>query len=94
MVTNENYFGGMLQGNKKAQTKRFNPETKGAASSNFFLNNFTTQITRQMVDPQDPKLTIGKTEAGKIVADNVEELAKVKLELGKVQRAQDILFKG
>ena len=37
------------------------------------------------MDPQGPKLTIGKTEAGKVVADNVEELAKVKLELGKVQ---------
>ena len=47
-----------------------------------------------MADPRGPKLALGDTEAGKVVADSVEKaekLAQTKHESAKVQQAQEIL---
>lgn len=71
----EKYFGPMLQGVRKAKMMRFEPKSQESALAIIepYLNNkFTPQISTQMVDPKGPKLALGKTEAGKIVADNLE----------------------
>ncbi len=44
-----------------------------------------------MVDPHGPKLRLGETEAGKVIADYLEEFTQTSLELGKVKHAQDFL---
>ena len=88
------YFGGMLQNEHHAKMKRFDPKTRESALeiiTPYLDNNFTPQISHQMVDPHGPKLALGETEAGKVVADNLEILKQTKQELGKVQVAQDIL---
>lgn len=44
-----------------------------------------------MVDPRGPKLPLRETEAGKVIADNLEKLTQMNLELDKVKYAQEIL---
>ena len=91
----EKYFGAMLQ--KGAKMMRFHPKTKESALkiiTPYLKNKFTLHISQEMVDPSGPKLALGETKAGKVVADNVEnseKLAQTKLELAKVEHAQEIL---
>lgn len=90
----KNYFGAMLQGAQQAKMMRFEPKIQERALAIIepYLNNkFTPQISRQMVDPKGPKLTLGETEAGKVVADNLEKLAQTKQELDKVEAANQVL---
>lgn len=90
----DKYFGAMLRNAQQAKMKRFDPKTKETALEiiiPYLGNKFTPKISRQMVDPNGPKLALGKTEAGKVVADNLDKLAQTEQELGKVQIAQDIL---
>ena len=91
----EKYFGAMLQ--KGAKMMRFHPKTKESALkiiTPYLKNKFTLYISYEMVDPHGPKLALGETRAGKIVADNVEnvkKLAQTKMELAKNEHAQEIL---
>ena len=91
------YFGGMLQSPQQAKMERFHPKTKERALeiiTPYLKNKFTLHISRDMVHPLGPKLALGDTEAGKVVADNVEnveKLAQTKQELANVQHAQKIL---
>ena len=93
------YFGFMLPSENQdihhsAAMARFDPKTKATALSiihPYLENKFTPKISSQMVDPKGPKLALGETEAGKVVADNLKKLAQTKQELAKVQAAQQLL---
>ncbi|MCJ1344274.1 hypothetical protein MMC31_002477 [Peltigera leucophlebia] len=88
------FFGGMLDNAQHASMERFHPRTKSRALeiiTPYLKNSFTPQISQQMVDPRGPKLPLGETEAGKVIADNLEKLAQTNLELDKVKYAQEIL---
>ncbi|KAL8909880.1 MAG: hypothetical protein Q9171_004808 [Xanthocarpia ochracea] len=93
------YFGSMLQNEDQdihhnATMARFDPKTKTTALSiirPYLENKFTPKISSQMVDPKGPKLALGETEAGKVVADNLKKLAQTEQQLAKVQAAQQLL---
>ena len=91
----EKFFGGMLRSN--AKMKRFDPKTKAKALEIItpYLNRkFTLKISRQMADPRGLRLALGDTEAGKVVADNVEnveKLAQTKQQLARVHQAKELL---
>ena len=93
----EKFFGGMLQSPRQAKMDRFHPNTKERALeiiTPYLKKKFTLHISREMADPHGPKLALGNTEAGKVVADNVEnveKLAQTKQEVANVQHAQEIL---
>ena len=94
--TDPDLFGSMLQERQHqcATMKRFDPKSKGRALEiikPYLGKAFTPQITRQMVDPKGPKLSLGETEAGKVVADYLKKLEQRNLELEKVQAAQSVL---
>lgn len=88
------FFGGMLGNAQHARMERFDPKTRARALeiiTPYLKNKFTPQISQQMVDPQGPKLALGETEAGKVIADNLETLTQANQELERVQLAQEIL---
>lgn len=90
--TDTKFFGEMLGNAQHARMAR--PKTRASALEIIlpYLNNkFTPQISQEMVDPQGPKLPLEKTEAGKVIADNLEKLTQTNLELEKVQHAQETL---
>ena len=96
LETDPTLFGSMLQERQHecATMKRFDPKSKGTALEiikPYLRKAFTPQISKQMVDPKGPKLALGETEAGKVVADNLKQLAQKNLELEKVQAAQSVL---
>ena len=99
LCNQEKYFGLMLHnegqgGHHKASTRRFEPRTNAIALSiiePYLENKFTPNITREMADPHGPRLALGETEAGKVVADRLEQLAQATQELGKVEAARQIL---
>ncbi len=68
------FFGGMLGNAQQARMERFHPKTRARALEIIapYLNNqFTPQISQQMVDPSGPKLHLRETEAGKVIAENL-----------------------
>lgn len=91
------FFGDMLcngTDERHARMERFHPKTRERALeiiTPYLHNKFTPKISQQMVDPHGPKLRLGETEAGKVIADHLEEFTQTSLELGKVQHAQEIL---
>lgn len=95
--TTQEYFGSMLregQPNHEAAMERFDPKIKATALDIIkpYLNKkFTAYISEQMADPKGPKLPLGETEAGKVVADNLKKLAEANVELEKVRAAQAVL---
>ena len=96
LETDPKLFGSMLQErqHKCATMKRFDPKSKGTALEiikPYLRKAFTPHISEQMVDPEGPKLSLGETEAGKVVADHLNKLAQTNLELEKVQAAQSVL---
>ncbi|KAL9587462.1 MAG: hypothetical protein Q9203_003517 [Teloschistes exilis] len=59
-----------------------------------FLNNaFTAEISLQTVASDGPRLPLGKTEAGNLAAENLEELAQLQEENGRLRHARKTLFK-
>ena len=95
----EKYFGSILPNKKQdinhsGAMKRFEPKTKATALSiilPFLPRKFIPEISRQMVDPNGPKLALGETETGKVVAENLAKLAKTEKELAKVREAKQLL---
>lgn len=93
------YFGSMLPNENQdihhsAAMVRFEPKTNASALSiihPYLENKFIPKISSQMVDPKGPKLALGETEAGKVVADNLKKLAQTERGLAKVQAAQQLL---
>ena len=89
-------FGSMLQErrHKCATMQRFDPKSKDTALEiikPYLGKAFTPQISKQMVDRKGPKLPLGETDAGKVVADHLKKFEQKNLELEKVQAAQSVL---
>lgn len=97
--TDKDFFGSMLQTERHgldASLCRYSPKNKQRALEIIkpFLNNaFTAEISLQMVASDGPRLPLGKTEAGKLVAENVEELAQLQEENGRLRSARKTLSK-
>ncbi|KAL9603995.1 MAG: hypothetical protein Q9219_000757 [cf. Caloplaca sp. 3 TL-2023] len=97
--TDKNFFGSMLQTGQHAHDaslRRYSPKSKECALTiirPYLRNKFTAEISKQMVASRGPKLPLGKTEAGKLVADNLEELAKYEEENEQLREAKFTLSK-
>ncbi|KAL8710285.1 MAG: hypothetical protein Q9220_005055 [cf. Caloplaca sp. 1 TL-2023] len=96
----EMYFGHMLQNGqhtRHASMRRFDPKTYETALDiilPYLDNEFVLQISRQMVDPKGPRLALGDTGAGKVVASHLEaraKAAKAEEERDKVAKSQAAL---
>ena len=91
------YFGAMLRGEeegRKAGIERFDPKNKQRALEiiePFLTNTFVAQISEQMAVSTGPMLPLGETSAGKVVKDNLEDLAQANQDLAKVEAAKQIL---
>lgn len=91
---NHDYFGAMLASSHQASMMRFDPKSKGKALEIIkphLTKRFDPQISFQMVDPKGPKLELGETDAGKVVADNIEKLEKSEDNLRKIKVSHAIL---
>lgn len=85
------YFGAMLKDAHKATMMRFDPKSKGRALEIIkphLKKRFAPQISVQMVDGD---VALRQTDAGKIVADNVEELLKANGQIEELEASQKIL---
>ena len=74
----EKFFGGMLL--QHATMERFDPKTPERALqiiTPYLKKTFTLHISREMADPRGPRLALGDTEAGKVVAEHVENVQKI-----------------
>ena len=99
LSTDPKYFAPMLQHDQQhhATMRRFHPKSKAVALEiikPFLENSFVPDIAKQMADPHGPKLALGQTEAGKVVADSLDTFQKVaetEQELEKVKALQDLL---
>lgn len=95
--TDPEFFGSMLGAQSfetHATFSRFDPRSRSRALEiirPYLRTKFTPQISQEMVDPKGPKLTLGETRAGRVVADNVEKLAKLQVETEKLQAAKAVL---
>ena len=73
----DKYFGAMLGHSRQASMARFDPKSKGKALEIIkphLDKSFAPHISMQMVDPHGPKLALGETDAGKVVAENLDKL--------------------
>lgn len=95
LVNKDNYFGEMLgNGDRTASMERFDPKSKGRALEIIkphLKRKFEPLISKEMVDPQGPMLSLGKTSAGKILNDGLEELAEMGTELQQVSESRELL---
>ena len=90
----EKYFGAMLRHSRQASMVRFDPKSKGKALEIIkpHLNkSFAPEISIQMVDPHGPRLALGETDAGRVVAENLERLHRATGQLEELQASQKIL---
>lgn len=89
------FFGSMLDNNgMNADMQRFDPKTKKSALDiiiPYLDRKFTPQISHQMVAPDGPKLSLGETEAGQVVVDNLTKLKDTEEQLAKLECAQETL---
>ena len=98
LSTRKYFFGAMLQNEQphhNAAIRRFDPKSKGTALDiikRYLVNRFTPHISEQMVSPKGPKLSLGETGAGKVVADGLEELANIQEKLERVAAARELLL--
>lgn len=99
LQADKDFFGSMLQTGQlghNAALCRYSPKTKECALKiirPYLKNKFTTNISKQMVSPRGPKLPLGKTGAGKLVAENLEELARLQEENEQLHDAKLTLAK-
>lgn len=97
--TDKDFFGSMLQTGQlthDATLRRYSPKSKECALDiikPYLRNKFTAKISKQMVARRGPKLPLGKTEAGKLVAENLEKLAQVQEENEQLRNAKHTLSK-
>ncbi|KAG8526064.1 uncharacterized protein KY384_000826 [Bacidia gigantensis] len=97
LSTNKKHFGTMLDNDvnqSNATMVQFDPKSRTKAHEiiePFLGKRFTTQISKEMVDPRGPKLPLGETHAGKVVVDNLKQLEETKEQLQMVQKAQHLL---
>ena len=94
LIREDKYFGAMLRHARQASVARFDPKSKGKALEiiKTHLNkSFALQISMQMVDPRGPRLALGETDAGKVVAENLEKLHRAEGQLAELEAARNIL---
>ncbi|KAK3172092.1 hypothetical protein OEA41_004177 [Lepraria neglecta] len=90
----EKYIGAMLRHSRQASMVRFDPKSKGKALEIIkpHLNkSFAPEIPIQVVDPPGPILALGETDAGRVVAENLEKLHRATGQLEELQGSQNIL---
>jgi hypothetical protein len=90
----DKYFGAMLKNAHQATMMRFDPKSKRRALEIIkphLKKRFAPHISVQMVDKNGPKMALGDTDAGKIVADNVEKLFEANGEIEELKASQKIL---
>ena len=90
----DRYFGAILKNTHQATMMRFDPKSKGRALEIIkphLKKRFAPHISVQMVDEDGPKMALGDTDAGKIVADNVEKLLKATGQIEELEASQQIL---
>ena len=97
--TDKAFFGSMLQTGqltRNADFRRYFPKSKECALDiikPYLRNKFTAEISKQMVAPRGPKLPLDKTEAGKLVAENLEKVAELEGENEQLRNAKHTLSK-
>lgn len=96
LMEQDQYFGAVLKGDNERQASitRFDPSSKGRALEIIkphLKRKFAPLISRQMVDPQGPMLSLGETNAGSIVADHLEELKKLEGEKEELAESRQLL---
>ena len=94
LMREDKYFGAMLRHARHASVARFDPKSKGKALEiikKHLNKSFAPQISMQMVDPHGPRLALGETDAGKVVAENLEKLHRATGQLVEVEAAGRIL---
>ena len=92
--TDDRYFKDMLNNSRQAKMERFDPKSKGTALAlikPFLKRDFHPKVVLQMADPKGPRLTLGETDAGKVVYDNLAKLAETEGKLAEVEESQKIL---
>lgn len=85
----DKFFGAMLNNSHQASMKRFNPKSKGTALEIIkphLRRRFEPLISVQMVKDGGPKMSLGETNAGQIVADYLENYLK---EMGKNEELEE-----
>ena len=88
------FFGTMLQSARQASIQRFDPcsrERALAILAPHLRRKFEPRISEQMVDPAGPRLALGETDAGRIVADDLEQLREFEEYREEMERSQAIL---
>ena len=93
LTTSNKYFGNMLECSRHADMKRFYPKSKGVALDiikPYLDNDFTTQLSEQMVGPGS-KLALGNTDAGKVIMEDIQKLAHANEKIEETRRATKIL---
>jgi hypothetical protein len=94
LKTSKQFFATMLDCSTHADMRRFDPKSKGTALDiikRYLDNDFTTQLSEQMLGGHGPRLALGDTDAGKVIMEDVKKLEEAKLMLGKVSRAKIVL---
>ncbi|KAL8628036.1 hypothetical protein Q9189_006287 [Teloschistes chrysophthalmus] len=97
--TDKDFFGSMLQTERRghdASLCRYSPKNRQRALEiikPFLKKKFTAEISLQMVASNGPKLPLGKTEAGKLAAENLEQLAQLQEENQQLRKARETLSK-
>ncbi|KAI4258488.1 MAG: hypothetical protein L6R42_005069 [Xanthoria sp. 1 TBL-2021] len=90
----DNYFGSMLKNSHQASIRRFEPKSKGQALDIIkphLKRSFEALISEQMVKDGGPKLSLGETSAGQIVASHLQELKKMQGEKEELEEAHQLL---
>ena len=92
--TDPKYFADMLNNSHSARMLRFDPKSKAKALEiikSHLKKRFEPQIAYQMVAENGPKLALGQTDAGRVVADELEELKKANIEIEDMKEQTRIL---
>ncbi|KAL8936342.1 MAG: hypothetical protein Q9216_004978 [Gyalolechia sp. 2 TL-2023] len=74
LMDKDQYFGSMLKSGHQASMSFGDHQ---ATSQEHLRRRFNPHISQQMADPNGPMLSLGDTDAGRVVADGLEELERV-----------------
>ncbi|ETN38049.1 uncharacterized protein HMPREF1541_07672 [Cyphellophora europaea CBS 101466] len=91
--TRPQFFQAMIESSYSAKMVRFHrSKASGLEIIRPHLRRaFTPKISEQMVDPDGPKYSLGETDAGKVVADNLEKLAQMNQQAEELAAAKKTL---
>ena len=94
LIKKDHLFGKMLKNSHHASMRRFDPKSKGCAIDIIkphLRKRFDPLISEQMVKEGGPKLSLGETNAGQIVADYLEDYKKAVGKNEELEEAQKLL---